>query len=177
MKTPATMGAVLKALRAEWRALLGSALTSDVAALLLALVDLETRTGHAIKNHNLGNQVVPAHLEVEQAWFAGVDSGNLRRFRAYKSLRAGARGFVRQMTGKSRPKWARALRSGNPETFVAALGGKHGGPKYFEATFPMYRKAFLTRWRRYGTATRGGAPILLLASAAAIAGALAYGLR
>jgi hypothetical protein len=178
VRTPVSMGDVRKALRIEWRSLIGGALRSDVAALLLGLIDLETRTGHAVKNWNLGNQVVPAHLEVEQPWWEGVDSGNVRKFRSFDSLRAGARGLIRQLTKPSRKHWGRALRTGNPETFVAALGGKHGGMKYFEARFGRYRKAFLIRWQRYAPAGgHGVGPMLLLVSAAAVAGAFAYGMR
>lgn len=177
VRTPVTMGAVLQALRLEWRALMRGALRSDVAALLLALVDLETRTGRSVKNFNLGNMIVTSEQELELPYYEGLDGENVRHFQSFGSLRKGARGFIRQLTRDSRKEWRRGLLTGNPRAFVRALGGRDGGLAYFEANFKRYLDAFLVRWQRYAPKGAGGGAVALLLSAAALAGGVAYAMR
>lgn len=186
VRTPASMGDIHQSLLLAWQSLRGEYLTPKIAALLLALVDLETGTGSDIENWNLGNLVSTSD---EQSWFAGIDTGNARRFRAFGSLLDGAKGLVKQLTSDTRVAWRNGLLSGNPHRFVEALGGVYGGPKYFEANLDRYRKAFLQRWARYEPAepitarpprTRSGAGAglaLLLLGGIGVAAALYWGTK
>ena len=136
--------------------LTGELARSDVLALLLALSDLETATWQRVSNYNLGNIIVPEPYQAEQAWYAGTDSGNTRRFRSYPSLHEGALGLVNQVTRDSRPEWRAGLATGNPEAFVRALSGANGGPAYFEANPGTYLTGFRARWKRYAPADPTG---------------------
>lgn len=146
VRTPVSMADVHQALLLAWSSARGEQLSPRVAALLLALVDLETAGGQAVKNYNLGNIV---STNEAQPWFVGLDSGNTRRFRAYGSLADGAGSLVKQLLSDTRKEWRNGLLSGNPHRFVESLGGVYGGPKYFEANLERYRDAFLARWQRY----------------------------
>jgi hypothetical protein len=147
VKTPVDMRDVERAVAEAWLSMRGEAITPEVSALILALIDLEVATGTATKNFNLG-QII-ATRPAEQDYYMGLDSGNLRRFRSWPNLAEGARAVVRQLTSDTRPKWREGLLSGNPDKFVESLGGVYGGPKYFEANLERYRNTFLGRWKRY----------------------------
>jgi hypothetical protein len=184
-RTPVGMGDVHQALLTAWRSLRGETLPVRVAALLLALVDLETATGASVKNYNLGNIVA---TDETKPYFVGLDSGNTRRFRAYGSLADGARSLISQLTSDTRKEWRNGLLSGNPHRFVESLGGVYGGPLYFEAPLETYRKAFMGRWERYapneattvrppvyaGTAPRGGGGLVFALALLAAAGIAAW---
>lgn len=147
VKTPVTMAEIERELGVVWHDVRGEVLPPEIGALILALIDLEVGTGRATRNWNLG-QIIATRPET-QDYYMAMDSGNLRRFRSWPTLRAGVTAIVKQLLSETRPKWRDGLLTGNPDEFVAALGGKHGGPKYFEAPFERYRETFLGRWKRY----------------------------
>jgi len=152
------MATLADAIGAEWPAAFPDVrLSGDMIALLLALVDLETGTGASAWNWNLGNMVSTSDA---QTWFYGYDSSNLRKFRAFESLGHGVVGFVKQVMSPTRPAWRDGLMSGDPTTFVKALGGVFGGPKYFEADLQRYLAAFLSRWDKYRGKYSSVAPVV-----------------
>ena len=144
--TPSDAQTVLNALATAWRDRFGEPLRGDVAALLLALSDLETASFKSLSNHNLGNIIA---VSDSQDFYRGLDSGNARRFRAYASLQEGADQLINQLTRDSRAEWRDGLLSGDPEGFVRALNGQNGGPAYFEASFDRYLRGFLSRYSMY----------------------------
>ena len=150
--TPQPVEAVAQALSSAWARRFGEPAPATVLALLLGLADLETNTfgtvnGKGFYNYNLGNIVAP--YPDTQVWFAALDSGNPRKFRAWNSLDAGAEGFVKQLTSDTRKEWHAGLLTGDPEKFVRALNGQNGGPHYFEANFDQYLAGYKARWGRY----------------------------
>jgi len=147
--TPSDAQTVLNALARAWLARFGEPLRGDVAALLLALSDLETGTWKHVRNNNLGNQIAVGSDDFILAPGVGPTGEQTGRFAAYPSLDDGARAFVALLTRDSRAEWRAGLLSGNPETFVRALNGQMGGPAYFEASFERYFRGFLSRYASY----------------------------
>lgn len=123
-------------------------LTPEILALLLALSDFETGVWGAMYNWNPGN-IVPGD-QYDGDWHTLTDSaGRQLRFRSYPSRDAGAAALIAQLLSDSRPEWRAGLLTGDPTTFVDALGGRTGGRKYYEADRDTYLTRFLGRWSKY----------------------------
>lgn len=134
-------------------------LTNRVLWLLMAHSDLETAGWSRMWCYNAGNIIRTPQWTGD--WYAANDAGNPRQFRAYPTLDSGVSGLVSLLTGPSRPQWRAGLLSGDPATYVAALAGQHGGPRYFEADPTKYLPAFEGRYQQYaGIDYLGASPSL-----------------
>lgn len=178
VRTPFSMAVLADVIRQEWpRTFPGVRLDGRILALVLALVDLEVAGGESSYNWNLGNMV---QTKDDRPWFSASDRGNQRKFVAFGSLAEGARALVKQLMSTTRPQWRDGLLSGDPTTFVHALGGQFGGPRYFEADVGRYLDAFMGRWEKYrptqsaksrgasGSASEGNATLAVIALGALV---------
>lgn len=142
VRTPIDAQQAEQLLKDAWAELRSEPITEGVLRLLLALWDLETDAGRAQFNHNFGNMI----QVTDGPFYRALDSGNPRRFVAFPSVQAGARGFVRQLTRDSRAHWREGLLSEDPMEFARQLKKP---PAYYEAPLERYSQTLLRRWRRY----------------------------
>lgn len=166
VRTPISAQELSPLLQGAWLSRFGVPVEPKVLALLLALADLETGDGvppfGSMPNafhHNYGNIIIAArnlptsvsdHFVLRGDEGPGTGSNAAEHhYRVFNSPEDGALGLVTQLTRESRQQWWDGLLTGDPETFVRALNGQFGGPKYFEAAFDRYLDTFLRRWQSY----------------------------
>lgn len=140
--------------RQAWSERFNEPVRPGVLRLLLALWDLETGAGRLQDNFNFGNQV--STRPATELFYRGIDSGNKRKFRAYRSAKEGAKSFVAQVTSDTRPHWTQGLLTGDPVQFSRGLKNcqdaacsVQGPLQYYEAPFDRYTQTLVERHAKY----------------------------
>lgn len=160
--------------------------TSDEAALLLALVWIETGAGRSVQNFSPGNvtasetyegnawrppwfELSPASTDRERQLHADMLAGKApRAFRAFATLEAGMTDFVHVLR-RNFPEVLSAAKRGNPDAFRVALSQAYSGD-YKNAAATKTLSSFMTEFGGSPKAGAGsvvpapGSPSSLLAS-------------
>lgn len=155
--TPLLPRDVLWAFRVAYEQVTGLVPSRDSLALLTAQSALETGRWKAIHCNNLGNVKASETYEGFYTCFRcnEVIDGKVQwfdpphpqtRFRAFRTLEAGAKDHLEFLSGRTRyaSAWA-ALIAGDPERYVRAL--KVAG--YFTANEESYKAAVVSLFREY----------------------------
>jgi hypothetical protein len=142
--TPITEQQARDALRSAYSAVFGHAPDIDEAALLLALVWIETKHGDSVQNFSPGNITAGETYQGDAwrpPWFELGESPTPRNrdlheqmlqgkapraFRAFPSLEAGMRDFV-QTLRTSFPEVLVAAKGADPDAFREALSQRYSG--------------------------------------------------
>lgn len=150
-KTPLSPRDAAQALSGAWQDVLGEPAPPGGVAVLWAQWALETGRGASMVGHNFGGLKgrAPGGGSTVQ-WTHEGHGGTRRRirdrFRAYDSVQAGARDYVRTLAQRYPAALAQA-RQGNAAGFVDALARQH----YFTADPAVYRHAIQGLAHQYRT--------------------------
>ena len=159
-RTPLAPGDAAAQLAGAWQDVLGEPAPPGGVAVLWAQWALETGRGQSMVGHNFGGLKghAPDGGSTVQWTHEGHGENRRRvqgRFRAYASVQAGARDYVRTLASHFPQALAQA-RQGNAAGFVDALAHHH----YFTADTATYRHAVQRLAHEFSTHGPDAAPPL-----------------
>lgn len=111
VRTRQSAGELAAAMLPELKTIAGA--NQSTGAVLLAHILIETASGDAVWNHNVGN--ITTGNETDEYWQPEKGEASKLKFRVYPSLADGMRGYIGFL--KSRPKMLTAASSGDLGAF------------------------------------------------------------